>query len=89
MYACSPESQPYAGLHKKKHGQQVKGGNFLPLFFSCETSPGVLYPALGSPSTRQTRLQWVWRRAMKIIRGLEHLSNEERLRQLVLLCLEK
>ncbi|PKU47027.1 rna-directed dna polymerase from mobile element jockey-like [Limosa lapponica baueri] len=32
--ACSPESQPYPGLHQKKCGQQVKGGNSAPVLCS-------------------------------------------------------
>ncbi|GAB0185184.1 cAMP-dependent protein kinase inhibitor alpha [Grus japonensis] len=45
--ACSPESQLYPGLHQKKRGQQVKGGDspFLPC--SHGTPPGALCPALG------------------------------------------
>jgi len=50
MCARSPAGQPYPGLHQKKCGQQVEGGDFASLFRSSETSPGVLHPALELPA---------------------------------------
>uniref|UniRef100_A0A8B9GH42 Oxysterol-binding protein n=1 Tax=Amazona collaria TaxID=241587 RepID=A0A8B9GH42_9PSIT len=40
--ACSPEGQPYPGLHQKECDQQVEGGAPAPLLCSRETSLGVL-----------------------------------------------
>lgn len=51
MSACSPEGQPYPGLHQKKRDQQDKGGDYPPLLCSFKTLSGVLCSALG-PSTR-------------------------------------
>jgi len=47
---CSPEGQPYPGLHQENRGQQIEGGNSAPLLCSGETPPGVLRPALEPPA---------------------------------------
>jgi len=52
MCICSPEGQPQPGLHKKKHDQQVKGGDSAPLLRSDDTPLGVLCPAL-EPSAQE------------------------------------
>jgi len=88
MCACSLESQTYPGVHQKDYDQQVEGGDSVPLLYSGETSPGVLHPLWGLQFWGSQRekdidlLEWVQGKAMKMIRRLEQLFYEERLREL-------
>lgn len=45
MFVCSSESQLYSGHHQKQHGQQIEGGDSLPLLCFCEIPLRVLHLA--------------------------------------------
>ena len=90
MCTCSPEGQQYPELHQKRGGQQGEGGH-------CHLCPALVRPhlqhCLQTCGPRRERdaelLEWVWRRALRMIRGLQHLSYEDRLWVLGLLSLKR
>lgn len=46
-HACSYDIQPYPGLHQRRAGQQVRGGDNYPLLCLPEIPPAALHSALG------------------------------------------
>ena len=81
MGPCSKEGHWPSGLHQADHYQQVKGGDPSPLLSTAETHLECRVQCWAPRYKRDMDiLERVQRRATKTIKGLEHLSYEERLR---------
>lgn len=90
MCTGSLESQLCPGLQAKQVGSKVREG-VLPLYSALVRPHLECCSHVRDPqhSTELDLLEWVQGKAMKVVRGLEHLSYEERLRRLRLFSLEE
>ena len=90
MCACSLEGQLCSGLNQQRDGIREKEG-IVSLCSALERSHLEHCVQAWGPQHREDTelLKQVQRRAMRMLRGLEHLSCEDRLRELGLFSLEK
>lgn len=88
MCTCSPEREPDHGLHGQKCDQQVEGDESDTVCYAHKT-PSVSITAFPSINKEVGLLEWVQRRGMEMLRGLEHLSHEHRLRAVGFIRMEK
>lgn len=79
-----PESQAYPGLHQRQCGQQVKGAACAPLLSPAESPARVPWAQEGNGPAGKSPKENI-----KVMRGLEHPSYKDRLRDLEIFSLEK
>jgi len=90
MCSQGAESQPYPGLHQKSATSRSREG-ILPRYSSLVRSHPAYCVQLWSPQHRKDMelSEWGQSRTTRMIRGLEHLSREDRLRELGLFSMER
>ena len=81
MCTYSPESLEYSRLHQCRDDSRERKG-IVPVLCPCEASSAVLHPGLGPSAQERREAVGVGpKETMHMIRGLEHLSYEDRLRE--------